>query len=36
MMTPREVCDALREELGAEGISVIGTKFVIYRFSEKL
>ena len=36
MMTPREVCDALCEELGAEGISVIGTKFVIYRFSEKL
>ena len=36
MMTPREVCDALCQELGAEGISVIGTKFVIYRFSEKL
>ncbi len=36
MMTPREVCDALCEELQAEGISVIGTKFVIYRFSEKL
>ena len=36
MMPPREVCDALCEELGAEGISVIGTKFVIYRFSEKL
>lgn len=36
MMTPREVCDALCQELQAEGISVIGTKFVIYRFSEKL
>ena len=36
MMTPREVCDELCQELGAEGISVIGTKFVIYRFSEKL
>ncbi len=36
MMTPREVCDELCEALGAEGISVIGTKFVIYRFSEKL
>ena len=36
MMTPREVCDELCEELGAEGVSVIGTKFVIYRFSEKL
>ena len=36
MLTPREVCDAICEETGAEGVSVIGTKFVIYRFSEKL
>lgn len=36
MMSPREVCDALCEETGAEGVAVIGTKFVIYRFSEKL
>lgn len=36
MMTPREVCDILCEETGAEGVAVIGTKFVIYRFSEKL
>ena len=36
MMTPREVCDGLCEATGAEGIAVIGTKFVIYRFSEKL
>lgn len=36
MMSPREVSDALCEATGAEGISVIGTKFVIYRFSEKL
>ena len=36
MMTPREVCDIICEETGAEGISVIGTKFVIYRFCEKL
>ncbi len=36
MMTPREVCDALCEATGADGVSVIGTKFVIYRFSEKL
>ena len=36
MMTPREVCDELCEATGAEGVSVIGTKFVIYRFSEKL
>lgn len=34
-MTPREVCDALCEATGADGVSVIGTKFVIYRFSEK-
>ena len=36
MLTPREVCDAICEATGAEGIGVIGTKFVIYRFSEKL
>ena len=36
MMTPREVCDEICEATGAEGIAVIGTKFVIYRFSEKL
>lgn len=36
MMTPREVCDELCEALGAEGVAVIGTKFVLYRFSEKL
>ena len=36
MMTPREVCDILCEETGCEGVAVIGTKFVIYRFSEKL
>jgi len=36
MLTPREVCDAICEETGADGVSVIGTKFVIYRFSEKL
>ena len=35
-MTPREVCDALCEATGADGVAVIGTKFVIYRFSEKL
>ena len=36
MMTPREVLDALCEATDAEGIAVIGTKFVLYRFSEKL
>ncbi len=35
LLSPREVCDALCEATGAEGVSVIGTKFVIYRFSEK-
>ena len=36
MLTPREVCDALCEATGADGVSVIGTKFVIYRLSQKL
>ena len=36
MLSPREVSDALCEATGAEGIAVIGTKFVLYRFSEKL
>ena len=35
MMTPREVCDEICEATGAEGVAVIGTKFVLYRFSEK-
>ena len=35
-MSPREGCDAICEATGAEGVAVIGTKFVIYRFSEKL
>jgi RNA-binding protein len=34
-MTPREVSDAICEATGADGVAVIGTKFVIYRFSEK-
>ena len=34
-MTPREVSDAICEATGADGVSVIGTKFVVYRFSEK-
>ena len=36
LMSPREVSDAICEATGADGVSVIGTKFVIYRFSEKL
>ena len=35
LMSPREVLDELCQATGAEGIAVIGTKFVIYRFSEK-
>ena len=36
MMSPREVSDEICAATGADGVSVIGTKFVIYRFSEKL
>ena len=32
MLTPREVCDAICEATGADGVAVMGTKFVIYRF----
>ena len=35
LMSAREVSDALCEATGAEGISCVGAKFVIYRFSEK-
>ena len=35
LMTAREVSDALCEATGAEGISCVGNKFVIWRFSEK-
>ena len=35
MMTPREVSDEICAATGADGVAVIGTKFVIYRFSEK-
>ena len=35
LMSPWEVSDALCEATGADGVAVIGTKFVIYRFSEK-
>ena len=36
LMSPREVSDALCEATGADGVAVIGTKFVIYRLSEKV
>ena len=35
LMSPREVSDAICQETGAEGIACVGSKFVIYRFSEK-
>ena len=34
-LTPREACDAICEATGADGVSCVGYKFVIYRFSEK-
>ena len=36
MMSAREVCDAICEQTGAEGIQVVGHTYVIYRKSEKL
>ncbi|MBO5952742.1 MAG: YhbY family RNA-binding protein [Oscillospiraceae bacterium] len=36
LLSPREASDAICEATGADGVAVIGTKFVIYRFSEKL
>lgn len=36
MMSAREVCDALCAATGADGIHVVGSKFVIYRKSQKL
>lgn len=36
LMTAREACDALCERTGADGIQVVGNKFVIYKKSEKL
>ena len=35
LMSPREVSDAICEATGAEGIACLGSKFVIYRLSEK-
>lgn len=36
LLSAREVCDALCEATGAEGIQVVGNKFVIYRKSARL
>ena len=35
LMSPREVSNAICEATGADGIAAVGSKFVIYRFSEK-
>ena len=35
LMSAREVSDAICEATGADGVSCVGYKFVIYRFSEK-
>ena len=35
LMTAREVSDAICEATGADGVSCVGNKFVIWRFSEK-
>lgn len=35
LLSAREVCDALCEVLGADGVQCVGSKFVIYRRSEK-
>ena len=35
MMSAREVCDALCEALNADGVQCVGSKFVIYKKSQK-
>ena len=35
LMSAREVSDAICEATGADGVSCVGSKFVIYRYSEK-
>ena len=35
LMSAREVSDEICEATGADGVSCVGNKFVIYRFSEK-
>ena len=36
LMTAREASDEICAATGADGVSCVGNKFVIYRFSEKL
>ena len=35
LMSAREVSDAICEATGADGVACLGSRFVIYRFSEK-
>ena len=35
LLTAREACDALAEACQAEGVQVIGSKFVLYKRNEK-
>ncbi len=35
LLTAREVSDTICQATGADGVSCVGNKFVIYRFSEK-
>lgn len=34
-LSPREVCDSLCESCKAEGVQVIGSKFVLYKRNDK-
>ena len=36
LMSAREVCDEICEATGADGVQCVGSKFVIYKKSEKL
>jgi len=36
LLSPREASDTICVATGADGVAVVGNKFVIYRFSEKL
>jgi len=35
MLTAREACDALCQACNADGVQVIGTKFVLYKRNDK-
>lgn len=34
-LSPREACDALARETGAEGVQVVGSRIVLYKKSEE-